>query len=80
MTVKKSPSESSRPPLTEEDTFNRLRRKPVSDVFAEFIFWASTKEYGDVNDEEIEQFLIERGWTSVEFNEAYRGINPCSQI
>ena len=64
--------------MNEDDTFNKLRRTPVADTISEFIRFCDGK--GELTNEQMEEFLIQNGWTSDSFEIAFRNYNPSSQI
>ena len=52
---------------SEDDTFNRLCRRPFDEVYHEVILMLRNKKALDVRDAEIDNYVISKGWTVDEF-------------
>ena len=69
MTVKKSPSNIPRlPPLTEDDTFNALRRASIPEMLGYYDEWAKNAMSG--RHEDLDAICARHGWAWEEFSVA----------
>ena len=59
--------------MTEDDTFNRLRRAPYSDTWQAYVIWLSVtstpSNYIHKTDKDLDIFLKDYGWTWEEFKD-----------
>jgi hypothetical protein len=57
--------------MTEDDTFNRLKRPPFQEMWGPFVDFLHNAIYPKPTDEEISIWLKEHGWTIRDFYLAY---------